>query len=249
MRHIVAALVLLAACGKDSVSPPPPPPPPPPVIVKLIMAPDTGFWRGSALRLPGLVRGAVTDQGDTVAAPAVTWTLPTSFVRQGDSVLATREARGALRASFGSTVLDSTVTATMDDLSAPGKVWSGGYRCYGGTWDATRTTDTVIYMFHSGVVHYSVAPWKDAAYQADFAFDSVTQVAYLSDGSVDTVTTGIQHTWFQQDTLSLSVIASSDTVPMRKPVDEPNRYTAEAAICTVGTGWQKDGTAWELTSP
>lgn len=248
MRHalVVVALFALVACGKDSVAPPPPPPPP--VIVSLVMAKDTGFWRGQKLSLAQLVRGAVNSDGDTVAAPAVTWTLPSGFVRQGDSLLAVREARGTLRASFG-VASDSTATVSMDDLSAPGKVWSGGYRCYGGTWDATRTSDTVIYLFHAGVVHYVVAPWKEGTYQADFAFDSVTQIAHLSDGSVDTLTTGIQHTWFQQDTLSLSVIASSDTVPMRKTVDAPNRYSAEAAICTISTGWQKDGTAWELTSP
>jgi hypothetical protein len=244
---LVSAAALIAACGKDAVSPPPPPPPP--VIVKLIMASDTGFWRGQKISLAQLVRGAINSNGDTVAAPAVTWTIPSGFAREGDSLVATHEARGQLRASFG-VVSDSTATVSMDDLAAPGKVWNGGYRCYGGAWDATRTTDTVVYSFHSATVLYSVAPWREGAYQASFAFDSVTQIAYLSDGTVDTVKTGVQRAYFQQDTLSLSVIASSDTVPMRKPVDDPNRYTAEAPICTTTTGWQKDGTPWELfTAP
>jgi hypothetical protein len=241
---LVVTLLALAACGKDAVSPPPP------VIVKLIMAPDTGFWRGNALRLLSLLRGAVTAAGDTIAAPAVTWSLPAGFIRQGDSVLATREARGALRASLES-VTDSTATVAMEDLSAPGKVWRGEYRCFGGTWDATRTTDSVFYLFHEGSVFYSELPWKTATYQAVFRFDSVTTIAYLSDGSVVTTGTrpnnGERHI-FQQDTLSLSVVAGADTIPMQRPVDLEDRYQAEAPVCSTKTGWQRDGTMWELTT-
>jgi len=244
MRHLVL-LVLLVGCGKEAIAPPPP------AIVKLIMVQDTGFWRGGAVRLSSLVRGAITDHGDTVAAPAVTWSLPAGFAKQGDSILATREARGGVRATLSGTVLDSTTAASMDDLSANGKLWTGGYRCYGGAWDATRTTDSVIYGFYQGAVFYSQAPWKGGLYQAEFRFDSVSEISYLSDGTVDTLAlrpNGGERHYFQQDTGSLRFIASdADTIAMQRPID--TKYVSATAVCTTASGWQKDGTPWELTTP
>jgi hypothetical protein len=258
MRYLVAVLALvIAGCGKDAASPPPPPPasppppPPAPVIVKLVMASDTGFWRDEKISLSHLVRGAITDKGDTVAAPTVTWAIPAGFVRQGDSLRATKEARGELRAMLGS-VTDSTTTTVMEDLSAGGKVWQGTYRCYGGAWDATRGTDTVIYHFQNGEVYYSVAPWKAGTFQAQFRFDSVTAIAYLSDATVDTIVyhaAGGERYLFQQDVLSLSVISSDDTIPMERPFDAQKFYRSTAPICTTQKGWQRDGTPWELTAP
>lgn len=244
MKRFLLLAMLTTACGDFG------PGKVDPVIVKLVMVSDTGFWRGEKLSLTHLVRAAVTSAGDTVPAPAVTWQIPNSFIRQGDSIWTTRESRGALRASLGN-VVDSTETATMENLATPGKIWRGGYRCYGGTWDATRMTDSMIYQFHEGTVSYSALPWKAATYLATFRFDSVTSVAYLSDGSVITTgsrpNNGERHI-FQQDTLSLSVIAGADTIPMQRPVALEDHYQASEPVCSTKTGWKRDGTMWELTT-
>lgn len=250
MTRIILLALVLIACS-DSAGPPPLPPPPPAIVKLIVTDSQPGFWRGDSLSLAQLVTRAIDAEGDTVAAPAVTWTVPDGFARAGNMVRATREARGPLVVSATGIPSISLTVASMDNL-AERAGWSGGYTCYGGTWDATRTTDTVVYQFHEGSVHYSDAPWAPGTFQAEFRFDSVTTIAYLSDGSIATIgsrpNNGDRHN-FQQDTLSLRLIASTDTVPMRRKIDSPAVYESHAPICRVGTGWKRDGTPWELSMP
>lgn len=245
-----ALLALVVSCGggEGSTAPATPAKKKEATIAKLIVATaDTGFWKGQSLDLSKLVKGAVTTDGDTVAPPAVTWAVPSGFAQSGNAISATRESRGELVASFGTITASPVKLAAMQDL-AQGMKWNAEYRCYGGTWDATRTTDTVAYQFHSGAASYSEAPWARGSFQAMFTFDSLTQTAYLSDGSVSkTVLRGSSYRYlFHQDTASLRLIASSDTVPMRRTADPAVTYQADAPICTVKSGWQKDGTPLRL---
>jgi len=238
----------LAACGKDPVAPPPPPPPPP-AIVKLIMAPDTGFWRGGALRLSGLVRAAVTDHGDTVAAPAVTWSIPAGFTKQGDSIMAPREARGTLRASFASAT-DSSVTTSLDDLSARG-TWSAEYRCYDSP-NAMRNVenpptglDSSIVTISNGVLSYSDAHWGKDNFKGVIAVDE-RGISFWKDGVVDTVfnQTTIVTT---QDTLQLALGSNiGPAAPwMKRLSDAPLVYRLDPpGVCS--SDWRGGGTAYEL---
>jgi hypothetical protein len=221
MRYTIVLFALLA-CGKDAISPPPPPPPP--VIVKLIMAPDTGFWRGNALRLAGLVRAAVTDRGDTVAAPAVTWTLPAGFVRQGDSVLATKEARGALRAVMA-TAADSVPTLAVNDLSV--RTWTTESRCYNNP-NSIRDIenppigqDSVLRYGRAGVVVYQVGDWKDrrAMLTVDFM-----AVRFWKDGLVDTLIHSAAYP-VTQDT-ARAAIAIPGVENFKMEADSPRVYRA-----------------------
>jgi hypothetical protein len=225
-------LIVLAACGKDSVSPPPPPPPP--VIVQLIMAPDTGFWRGSALRLPSLVRGAITDQGDTVAAPAVTWTLPTGFVRQGDSVLAMREARGAFAASVGS-VASSTITTSVTDLSE--KTWVIAWRCYNNTVirrdveDPPIGQDSIVREYLDGTLSYITSEWDDLR-GTIAATERV--IRFWKDGMIDTTIQSSSSLQMIQDTATAAVyVRNVENLKMES--DTPRVYRA---------AWNSPHTTW-----
>lgn len=221
----IGSIVAIAACGKDSIAPPvPPPPPPPPVIVKLIMAQDTGFWRGGAVRLSSLVRGAITNHGDTVAAPAVTWALPAGFVRQGDSVLAIKEARGSLRASFAS-ALDSTATIAVNDLSR--RRWAMESRCYNnpnslrGVENPPIGQDSVIRHSSNGVVVYQAGDFKDlrASLTVDFR-----AIRFWKDGVVDTIT-HIDIYPLSQDT-ARTAIALPSVENFKMEADSPRVYRA-----------------------
>lgn len=224
MRALCSALMALsvAACGDDSRDPIQPPPPP--TIVKLIMAPDTGFWRGTALRLSSLVRAAVTDHGDTVAAPAVTWILPAGFVRQGDSVLATTEARGALRASFGSAG-DSTATLAVNDLSV--RSWTTETRCYNnpnsmrGVENPPIGQDSVLRYGSSGVIAYQAGDWKDRRATLTVSF---LAIRFWKDGLVDT-TQGTDAYPVTQDT-ARAAVAMPSVENFRMEADSPRVYRA-----------------------
>jgi hypothetical protein len=240
--------MMALACGKDPAGVTPPPPPPP--IVKLIMAPDTGFWRGGAIRLSSLVRGAVTSHGDTVAAPAVTWVLPAGFTRSGDSLLATREARGTLFASFGSAVSDSTSTATMDDLSARG-TWESEQRCYNspnghrGVEDPPIGVDSAIVTQSNGVLTYSDAHWGKGNFKAVITVDA-RQIRFWKDGVIDTVLgqTAIVAT---QDTLVIALGSSIGPAAawMKRVADAPLAYRLDAPG-TCSSDWLGGGSAFIL---
>jgi hypothetical protein len=194
------------------------------VIVKLIMAPDTGFWRGHALRLSGLVRGAVTSNGDTVAAPTVTWSLPSGFVRQGDSVRATKEARGALRASFASAT-DSTPAIAVTDLSA--RAWAIETRCYNnpnsmrGVEDPPTGQDSVIRFSTSGTVAYQPGDWKEL--RATLTVASRAFV-FWKDGVVDTVSGTDVYPVVQDTARALISLPSVENFKME--ADSPRVYRA-----------------------
>lgn len=222
-RSIVLLFALLAACGKDAVAPPPPPPPPP-VIVKLIMAPDTGFWRGHALGLASLVRGAVNSDGDTVAAPAVTWTLPTGFARQGDSVIATKETRGMLRASFAS-IADSTGAVAVNDLSV--RTWATQKTCYNSVV-AHRAVeeppigiDSLIYRSTNGSVAYQQTDWKDL--RATLTVQH-SNIVFWKDGIVDTAI-GTDNFPVVQDTARASIYLPG-VENLKMEADSPRVYRA-----------------------
>lgn len=217
----LALLLVLAACGKDAVSPAPPPPPP--TIVKLIMAKDTGFWRGGALRLSSLVRGAVNSDGDTVAAPAVAWTLPAGFVRQGDSVLATKEARGALAASVGS-VAGSTIATSVTDLSE--KTWLVTWRCYNsavvmrGIENPPIGQDSIIREFLDGSLAYTTSEWSDLR-GAITATERV--IRFWKDGVIDTTLQIGSSVPMIQDTAKAAVYIPN-VENLRMESDTPRAY-------------------------
>jgi len=245
---IVLLALLLAACGKDPIAPPPPP-----VIIKLIMAQDTGFWRGGAVRLSSLIRGAVTNHGDTVAAPAVTWTLPAGFTRQGDSVLATREVRGELRASFASAA-DSTATVSVSDLSTRGP-WVSESRCYNspngmrGVENPPIGVDSAIRTQSNGAAEYTTGDgmWSGEI-KLRISIDEQV-IRFWKDGVVDTV---LSRTAIvaSQDTLQLALGSNiGPAVPwMKRTSDSPIVYRLESPG-TCSSDWHGGGSAYELRAP
>jgi hypothetical protein len=223
MRYAIAIIGLLAAC-KDTAAPPPPPPPPP-MIVKLVMAADTGFYRGQRLSLAHLIRAAVTDHGDTVAAPAtVTWTIPSGFVREGDSVRATREVRGGLRASVDGAV-DSTATIAVTDLAA--RSWAITSRCYNNPSSIRDVEnppiglDSVFRYSTSGTLAYQAGDWKDR--RATLTVQSGA-IRFWKDGLVDTVS-GVDAYPVTQDT-ARAAIAVPSVENFKMEADSPRVYRA-----------------------
>jgi len=246
MRNVTvsALLFVIAACGKDAIAPPTP------HVVKLIMASDTGFWRGQKLSLAGLAR-AVMDNGDTVAAPAVSWTLPGGFTQQSDSLLGAHEARGAIHASIaGTAVSDSLGIATLDDLSAKG-TWSSQHVCYNspngrrGTENPPIGVDSAIVVRSNGVLTYSDANWGKGNFKAVIAVDERV-ISFWKDGVVDT-TFGQTTIVATQDTLMLALGSNIGSAApwMKRTSDAPLTYHLDApGECS--SDWQGGGTAYDL---
>lgn len=234
MRFVPGLLLIVGvvAC-KDASAPIPPATP---VIVKLVMAPDTGFYRGQKLSLAGLIRAAVTDSGDTVAAPAaVTWTIPSGFVREGDSVRATREVRGGLQASVED-ALDSTATIAVTDLSA--RIWGTTSRCYNNP-NSMRAVeqppiglDSILRYSTSGTLAYQAGDWKDR--RATLTVQSGA-IRFWKDGLVDTVS-DIDVYPVVQDT-ARAAIAVPSVENFKMEADSPRVYRA---AWTAGSTWCHD---------
>jgi len=229
----LAVMMALVGCGTETVGPATIPPPPP-VIVKLIMASDTGFWRGNALRLSSLVRGAVNSDGDTVVAPAVTWTLPSGFVRQGDSVLSTREARGTLQASVGA-ISAAMTTTVLTDLSE--KTWRIEYRCYNSAVHMRAVEnppigqDSVIREYLDGALTYTTSQWDDLR-GTIAATERV--IRFWKDGMVDTTIQSASTVQMVQDTAKAAVyVRNVENLKMES--DTPRVYRA---------AWKYPNTTW-----
>jgi hypothetical protein len=220
MRITITVLILvLAACGKDAVSPPPP------AIVQLLVADSApGFWRGDSLNLASLVIGAVNSAGDTVPAPAVTWTVPSGFVRSGTMLRAIREARGTLQALSG-TVSADLITTAVSDLSE--RTWQMEHRCYNsavvqrGVESPPIGQDSMIRQQFNGVLTYENGDWKDlrATIQADRRV-----IRFWKDGVIDTVL-GTSNVLMIQDTAKAAVYVQN-VENLKMISDTPRVYIA-----------------------
>lgn len=258
MRHTLALVVLLAACSDSSG-----PPSQPPVIVKLVVASDTGFWRGAGLQLSTLVTGAITAEGDTIAAQGVAWTVPSGFTQSGDDLTAIREARGALVATIGP-VTASIRAAALDDLSTAAG-WSATWRCYNSTVHMRGIEhppiglDSIIGRQSNGAVTYTETRWSDVM-QISMAVDEEI-IRFWKDGVTDTVhnRTAIPA---MQDTLSVALGTNVGPAArwMKRVAESPIMYRLDApGTCSgdwVGADGRHDaanpndgGTAFELRAP
>jgi len=232
MRTTISALTLfaLAACGDAAA----PVNSQPPAIVQLLVAdPDTGFWRGSPLTLSGLISGAVNADGDTVAAPAVTWTVPAGFTRVGDQLGAEREARGTLTATAGTLTANIAATA-VSDLST--RTWRLDYRCYESTVhmrgieDPPIGQDSIIRQYFDGSMAYKTSEWDDL--RGEIAV-SRRFIRFWKDKVVDT-TTGNVVIQIIQDTATAQVYVPS-VENLRMESDTPRVYRAT---------WNQGHTTW-----
>lgn len=251
MRAVVLVVLsaLVAACSGDSNGPPAPP-----TIVSLVVADtNTGFWRSDSLALSTLITGAITDDGDTVDAPALTWTVPAGFHRSGDKLSATREARGQLVASAGGQVPTVPLSvATMDDLSVRGP-WSAEHRCYNsplshrGVEEPPIGVDSAIVSVSNGQLEYSETEWE-TVFKMTIAVDERV-IRFWKDGVVDTVfnQTAIVA---MQDTLSVALGSNIGSASpwMKRTSESPMIYRLDPpGIC--GSAWEDGGTAFELRAP
>jgi hypothetical protein len=250
-------LLIVMAC-KD---PGAPPPPPPPAIVKLLVAdPDTGFWLGTAISLSGLVTGAVTEDGDTVAAPAVAWTIPAGFVRNGDLLTASREGRGALIASLaqpqptagvlGSAAnpITTIATAAMFDLRVYG--WTVEWRCYDsplsmrGVESPPIGVDSAIISATGDSLSYATTDWADVHLLT--LWDQELVIRFWKDGVVDTLRNASAFS-FVQDTTRLWIGTNrilSDP-GLRRVSSDPLIYRLNPpGLCS---SWRGGGTEFALT--
>lgn len=218
---LLFAVALLSACGRDSIAPPPPP-----TIVKLLVADSApGFWRGDSLALSALVTRAINSDGDTVPAPAITWTTPGGFVRTGAQLRATREARGQLVASSPGVPAAVVNVSALDDLTP--RRWALEFRCYNssvvmrGVESPPIGQDSVIRQQFNGTLSYTTGDWKDlrATIQADRRV-----IRFWRDGVIDTVlgTSAIQ---IIQDTAKAAVYVTN-VENLRMVADTPRVYRA-----------------------
>lgn len=208
-------ILLLVACGESSITSPPPAARPQ-IVQLLAAAPDTGFWYGDSLNLATLVR-AVTDSGDTIAQPAVTWTVPAGFTLRNGILFATRESRGTLTATLatassaiarapadsGPPSVNVTLTSVVD-LTQRG--WTASWRCYDNpsvmrdVENPPIGADSTAGSFTTDSVTYGALAWNDVFPVSLWVDQQV--IIYWRDGLV--TTTPSQVRWpLSQDTLYL----------------------------------------------
>lgn len=258
----IAASAAFIACGEPTT---PVPPPAGSAIVKLLVAdPDTGFWLGGSISLSSLVTGAVTEDGDTIPAPPVTWSIPAGFVRTGDLLTATREARGALVPSISAPASVSKTAAgtshagavsasiqisSLDNLAT--RRWGYEYRCYSGK-DAqgNLVTDSTWVTMYGGEISYDVTPWPGVFY-AFVRPDSQRVIHAWAGGAVDTlINRNASQQILVQDTLATGLYLRGDTTGVaaqwtRRVSDSPVIYRLDApGVCPSAT-WAS-GSAFEL---
>lgn len=231
MRTVIVML-LLAACGGDGTSPVTPSDPP--AIVKLLVAdPDTGFWLGSGLSLTGLVTGAVNEDGDTVAAPPLAWSVPVGFVRTGEQLTASREARGALTVTGSASA--AIQLATVLDLR---RRWEASWRCYNspvsirGVENPPIGLDSIVVIEVGDSVTYAPKDWRDAHELRMWAHGSSQR--FWKDGVVDTAHY-VTNRPFVQDTsrLWLGVVKQADHPGLARVSEAPLVYRQDPpGVCS-----------------
>lgn len=245
MRFVPAVLLVLVAACHDVVTPPPPP-----TIVQLLVA-DTapGFWRGDSLALASLVVGAVNSDGDTVPAPAITWSEPSGFARTGGAIRAIREARGTLVASSPGVPSTTLQVAALTDLSA--RTWGSVKRCYSnpnshrGVEEPPIGIDSALYSSGNGVLEYQNGDWKDL--RATLTVDFVS-IVFWKDGVVDTVR-GSDVMQTAQDTGAAKIYLTS-VENLRMEADSPRVYRAQwLAGSTWCSGFVGGGSDFILREP
>lgn len=263
MRFVPAVLLLtIAACSGDAGGPDHDDHRAPAIVKLLVADPDTGFWLGESLTLSSLIVGAVNSDGDTVAAPPVTWTIPAGFVRSGDSLKATREARGSLivtaqpvsasaDASFASETapqVSATIQAsTITDLASR-EPWSSEQRCYNSP-TAMRDVesppigiDSSIITRFNGTMAYSATDWADV-FRATISVDELVLV-FWKDGVVDT-TFNRTAIIAAQDTLAVALGSNIGSAApwMRRVSDAPIVYRLDPPGVCSGDWLGPDGIA------
>lgn len=266
MKRLALLLPLLVlACGDSPAElEPEPEPDPDPVIVELLVAePDTGFWLGEGLDLSTLVTGAVTEDGDTIPPPELTWTASAGFELGDDSVRASREARGILAASVpdpatsiaadlatAKTTSAEIQMATVTDLSLEGP-WSSRQVCYDSpvamrdAEDPPIGLDSVRVIRSGGVAEYSETDWADV-HRITVSSMNEEIVRWWKDGVADTVS-GITGEVVLQDTLAVAFgtsIGADDW--MTQISDDPVVYRLAPPGTCNGSDFQGGGTAFEL---
>jgi hypothetical protein len=241
----LAVMMALVACG-DAVAPVQPPPPP--AIVKLLVAdPDTGFWLGESLSLSGLVTGAVTENGDTVPPPPLTWTIPAGFTRDGDRITATREARGALQVhGSGEAVIQLASTFDLSALS-----WAVAWRCYDApngrrdVEDPPIGVDSALIAATGDSLTYSTTDWADVHALKLWVQEVVTR--FWKDGVVDTARNATAYSFVQDTTrLWFGPNKQADAVALKLVTTTPLVYRmAPPGICS--SDWRGGGTEFTVT--
>lgn len=245
------AVAISCGGGEGTTAPVTPPKKKEATIAKLIVAStDTGFWFGKSLDLSKLVVGAVTTDGDTVAAPAVTWNVPSGFVQDGYSLKATREARGALVVGVVNVpaVTVEMRTASLTDL-ATNRHWRSERRCYDNAVRARSNEspaiglDSAITLVIGGELTYLTTEWTNI--RAEIRGDE-RHIRFWKDGVIDTVTQiGGALMPMVQDTMTARfMLGSGGQLPAPRVSESPLIYRATEHTCEAA--FLKGGTPIEI---